>query len=507
MLTLIGTLVIATFGLVVYYLFNFYTYWKRHGVLQETPLPLLGNFKGVGSAYHVRDVYQRLYNKFKGKASFAGVYMFLRKTALILDLDLIKSVMIKDFTYFHDRGGFNNVENEPLTGHLLLLEGEQWRAMRTKLTPVFTSARMKYMFSTVVKVGDNFSHVMGESLQETPDQILEIKELCARFTTDVIGTCAFGIECNSLKDPNAEFRRRGRDLFLRPRHNGAVQLFMFTNASLAKKLKMKLVQEDLHEFFVSVVRQTVNYRLENNVKCNDFMDLLIEMKAQDEEKARASKGIDLSHGLTIEQMAAQTFVFFLAGFETSSTTMSFVLYELARHQDIQDKLRGEILSGLKQTQGELTYEGMNAMEYLEQVIAETLRLYPVLSILLRIANNDYPVPNTSKVIEKGTMTVIPVHAIHHDPQYYENPEEFKPSRFTHSVCEKRHPSSYLPFGDGPRNCIGLRFGKMQTKVGLITLLRSYRFECCSKTEIPLVMDKKNILTSPKNGVYLKVIPL
>uniref|UniRef100_A0A1I8Q4F9 Cytochrome P450 n=1 Tax=Stomoxys calcitrans TaxID=35570 RepID=A0A1I8Q4F9_STOCA len=507
MLTLMSTLLIATLALLGWYLYNFYTYWKRRGVLQETPLPLVGNYMGAGTKYHMRDINQRLYRKFKGKAPFAGTYVFVRKVALILDLDLIKNILIKDFSNFHDRGGFNNVEDDPLTGHLVALDGEQWRAMRTKLSPVFTSARMKYMFHTVVKVGERFTQVMGEELAKSSDQILEIRDLCARFTTDVIGTCAFGIECNSLKDPNAEFRQKGRDILTRPRHNTLIQLFTLTNGQLAKKLGMKLFPDDLTDFFMNVIRQTVDYRLKNNVKGNDFMDLLIEMKAKDEEMARASKGIDLSHGLTIEQMAAQTFVFFLAGFDTSSTTMAFALYELACNQKIQDELRNEILDSLKLSQGELTYEGLHGMQYLEQVIAETLRKYPVLSVLVRVTKNDYKVPNSSHVIERDILAAIPVYAMHHDPQYYDNPEEFRPSRFTPSECEKRHPSTYLPFGDGPRNCIGLRFGKMQAKIGLVSLLRQYRFECCPKTDIPLELDKKNVLAAPKGGIYLKIVPL
>nr|ABV48810.1 cytochrome P450 CYP6A5v2 [Musca domestica] len=507
MLSLVQTILLAFVAVLIGYLYNLYTYWKRRGVVYERPWPLFGNFWGIGTKYHIREINQRLYRKFKGQAPFVGTYMFVRRASLIIDLDLIKNILIKDFANFHDRGVFNNVEDDPLTGHLVALEGEQWRAMRTKLSPVFTSARMKYMFSTVVRVGENLHRVMGDMLSEKSDQILEIKDVCARFTTDVIGTCAFGIECNSLRDPDAEFRQKGKDIFGKPRHSPLVQIFTITNSNLAKKLHMKLFPDDVADFFMSVIRQTVEYREKNNVKCNDFMDLLIEMKAKNEEEAKAGKGIDLSLGLTLEQMAAQTFVFFLAGFETSSTTMSFALYELAKHPEVQEQLRKEIRESLEKTKGELTYESLHEMQYLEQVIAETLRIYPVLPNLIRLTKSDYQVPNTNHVLEKGIMTVIPVHAIHHDPEYYENPDEFRPSRFTPEECLKRHPSAYLPFGDGPRNCIGMRFGKMQTKIGLVSLLRHYRFECSPLTEIPLEMDKRNFLAATKNGIFLKVIPL
>ncbi|KAM7343834.1 putative cytochrome P450 6a14 [Cochliomyia hominivorax] len=507
MISLLNTLLIVVVTLVVLWLYNTYTYWKRRGVCYETPLPLIGNFKGIGTTLHFRDVTQRLYNKFKGQAPFCGYYMFVTKAALIIDLDLIKHILIKDFSSFHDRPAFNNVEDDPLTGHLLTLEGEQWKAMRAKLTPVFTSAKMKYMFSTVLKIGEYFVEAVKNEMKVSPEQNVEVKELCARFTTDVIGNCAFGIECNSLKDPNAEFRNKGKSIFTDTRHGPIVQTFMVTNPKFSRKFHMKFLSDQVTDFFLNVVRQTVNYRLENNIKRNDFMDLIIELKAKNEEEAKKSKGIDLSHGLTIEQMAAQTFVFFLAGFETSSTTMSFCLYELARNLDIQEKLREEILANIKENNGKLTYECMNAMNYLDQVIAETLRMYPVIPNLIRKSLVDYQVPNTCHILEKGTSVVIPVGAIHYDPEYYPNPMKFDPSRFEPQEIEERHPCVYLPFGDGPRNCIGMRFGKMQTKIGLITLLKHYRFECCSQTEIPVEIDKKNFLYTAKNGITLKVISL
>lgn len=136
-----------------------------------------------------------------------------------------------------------------------------------------------------------------------------------------------------------------------------------------------------------------------------------------------------------------------------------------------------------------------------------MRLYPVLPNLLRKTKNDYKVPNSSYVIQSGTTITIPVAAIHYDPDLYTNPLKFDPSRFEPQEIEKRQTCAYLPFGDGPRNCIGSRFGKMQTKIGLISLLQRYRFECCSQTEIPLVIDKKNFLITAKNGIHLTVVPL
>ncbi|XP_017016882.1 probable cytochrome P450 6a14 [Drosophila kikkawai] len=501
-------LTLALLGLVLALAYNFYqniyTYWTRKGVLHETPLPLFGNMKGVGIKYHMRDINQRIYDKFKGKAPFAGMFMFFRRTAMIIDPDLIKQVLIKDFHYFQDRGGFNSSRDDPLTAHLLTLEGEEWKSMRQKLTPVFSSGKIKKMSGVVVEVGHQLIDAMDQCVREAAveDGDVEIKDLCARFTTDVIGSCAFGLECYSLKDPNAEFRSMGRKIFEKPRHSMLVNIFIMTNANLAKKLRMKILSDEVTQFFLSAVENTVDYRLKNGVKRNDFIDQLIELRAEDQEAAKKGIGIDLSKGLTLEQMAAQSFVFFFAGFETSSSTMSFCLYELALQQDIQDRLREEIetvLSG-----GELTYDAIAEMTYLDQVVSETLRKYPIVSALFRIAHDNYKVPHTNHVLEKGTTVLIPVHNIHRDANIYPEPDKFDPSRFEPEEIKARHPFSYLPFGDGPRNCIGLRFGKMQTKIGIVSLLRRFKFSISKRTEVPLVLDIRSNTLNCKNGIHLKV---
>lgn len=363
-------------GLAITLIYKFYqntfNYWKNRGVPYETPLPFVGNLRGIGSKYHFRDINQRFYEKFKGKTPVAGMYMFFKRVAFITDLDLIKQVLIKDFKSFQDRGVFNNVRDEPLTGHLFALEGEEWRSMRHKLTPVFTSGKMKHMFGVVVEVGHQLEKAMDSAVKAAvvDGGDVEIKELCARYTTDVIGTCAFGLECNSLVDPNAEFRNKGKMLFEKPRHNQLVQSFVFTNANLAKKFRMKVFPDEVSNFFMKAVRSTIDYRQKHGIKRNDFLDQLIELRAENEEAARQGKGIDLSNGLTIEQMAAQCFVFFIAGFETSSSTMAFCLYELALQPDVQQRLRDEIEAVTKEvSNGEVTYDAIAQMTYLEQVLS------------------------------------------------------------------------------------------------------------------------------------------
>lgn len=211
-------------------------------------------------------------------------------------------------------------------------------------------------------------------------------------------------------------------------------------------------------------------------------------------------------------------------FETSSTTMTFALYELALNPEIQEKMREEVNAVLKKHDNKLTYEAMLEMKYLQMVIdgenliffflknlhviaanqTETLRKYPPVDNLLRIAANDYKIPDTNLVIEKDTLTFIPVYSIHHAPSLYPNPDKFDPERFSEENKQNRHPMAYLPFGEGPRNCIGLRFGLMQTRIGLIKLMQNFKFSPASKTMIPLGFSASAPLLSPAEDMWLKV---
>lgn len=189
---------------------------------------------------------------------------------------------------------------------MLNIEGDYWKKLREKLTPTFTSGKMRYMLPTIVDVGVKLEAFMLKTLEITDEP--EIKDILARFTTDIIGTCAFGIECNSLENEKAKFLEMGLKVFQQPRNSLLKQIIAVTYPEFARKIGVKTVRDDVSDFFLKIVRDVVAYRESNNVKRNDFMDLLLQLKNEG-----ALTGEDRKLGrLTIEEIAAQVFVFFLA---------------------------------------------------------------------------------------------------------------------------------------------------------------------------------------------------
>lgn len=172
-----------------------------------------------------------------------------------------------------------------------------------------------------------------------------------------------------------------------------------------------------------------------------------------------------------------------AGFETSSSTMAFALFEFARRPDLQRKIQKE-LDKVFQTAGPegITYDMLGELKYLEACIDETLRKYPIVPIHFRTAMRDYKVADSDLTIPKGATVFIPSLGFHRDPEIYENPMEFKPERFLNSSNGGGISEGifYTPFGDGPRNCIGMRLGKLTTKIGLAVILSKFNIEHTDK---------------------------
>ncbi|KAF2897255.1 hypothetical protein ILUMI_08920 [Ignelater luminosus] len=505
LISLVATFLITfVFGLLLYFKRAF-AYWKRKRVPYIEPRFPFGTIENPATRKDYIGIrIKKQYDQLKSKGhKHGGLYFFARPCYLPIDTEYIKNIMSKDFQYFVDRGTYYNEKDDPLSAHLFNIEGQKWRNLRAKLTPTFTSGKMKTMFHTIVAYSDRLIEAMAEFTDKR--EPVDIKDILGRFTTDIIGSCAFGLDCNSFKDPDSEFKKYGQMIFSSATLRQALRnIIAFANPKLGMFLGITINNSKATKFFMNVVEETVKYRETTNFTRKDFMQILIDLKNNVKVGDEEENGKHNNKGFTIEEIAAQAFVFFLAGYETSSTTMAFCLYELAMNPEIQDRLREEINQTFENQSETITYEGVMEMKYLSQVVDETLRKYPPGSLIPRICVEDYQIPNTDIIIDKGTRVLIPALALHHDPEYYPDPDVFDPERFNDENKKSIHPFTYIPFGEGPRICIGLRFGLMQAKVGLAFLLKHFKFSVNKKTNVPLIMDPFTLILSTKDGIWLDV---
>lgn len=269
---------------------------------------------------------------------------------------------------------------DPLSGNLFALPGHRWRNLRSKLSPTFTSGKLKAMFSTLVKCGSSLQNVLDE-IAEKKD-IFNVRDTCAALTINVIASVAFGFDVDTIIDPDNDFRVCGRQIF-QPTIRNLVRSFGFFIApKMFTLLRMKITDTNVEHFIRSVVKQNLEHREKNHVVRKDFFQLLIQLRNNgtvqlDDEWETVIQADESQKSLTENEMAAQVFVFFAAGYETSSSTLTFCLYELAKNVEIQQRAHDEIDRVLAEHNGQITYESIGDMKYLDACIDGERRFFEV----------------------------------------------------------------------------------------------------------------------------------
>lgn len=511
-----------TFSLLILYFFytwkSAYAYWKRRDVPYLKPKFPFGNLSDMFLLKkNFSDVWMGVYNSV-GNLPFCGIYWMKTPILVIKDIGLIKQILIKDFSHFTDHGLISNTEHEPLLNNIFHMKGDAWRKMRLKLAPAFTSGKMKMMFPIMNKCSHELKFSLENMCKGTGT--FEAKDLMTRYTLDVIVNCAFGLNATSINNPDCNFYKIGTKIFERSLKRTFTNIVFALSQKIYALLKLHLVDYEACEYFTNLVKDTIEYREKNCITRNDFVDILVRLKnnlsIDDTEMfqpsnsdRRPTKGDtenkESADEVTLNDLLAQALVFFSAGFETSSSTLSFCLYELATRPDIQIKVQKELDEALER-HGGFTYQMMQELPYLDNILTETLRRYGAVSAHDRVCVKTYKIPGTDVIIEKGCKVYIPAYAIHHDPKYYPDPFKFDPDRFLEENVKSRPSCTYIPFGEGPRICIGMRFARILMRLALATIFSEFSCKLNPVTPVPLTMACGEIFTTTKDKILIDVIP-
>jgi len=413
---------------------------------------------------------------------------------LVRDPELIRDIMVKDFEYFPNHQNIFGESLEPFNKNIFFLHGDRWREMRNTLSPSFTASKMKFMFDLISKCSQDFVNYFVDHPEIC--HAIETEEVFRRYATDVIATAAFGINVNSMKDQNNEFYTRGVEVsnFFSGFLLMIKLLFIRVCPLIAKSIGLTFFSPATSKFFKNIVEGTIKAREEQNIARPDMIHLLMQ--------ARDKEGVSM----TLDDIVSQAVIFFLAGFGTSSSLMCFVAHELAVNRDIQDRLREEVQQHLAEENNKISYESLSKMSYMDMVISETLRKYPPAIILDRICVKRYELPPSQPgcknvIVEPNNVMLFPAYAIHHNPEYFPNPDKFDPERFRDEK-DNILPYTYLPFGHGPRKCIGNRFALMETKILIAHLLQKFTLKTTEKTVEPIVYNKKTFTLQSVGGFWI-----
>ncbi|NXD61750.1 CP3A9 protein, partial [Eolophus roseicapillus] len=468
--------------------------FKKLGIPGPRPLPFFGTCLKYRKGFleFDNDCFQKY-----GKVW--GIYDGRQPVVGLMDPQIIKSVLVKEcYSTFTNRRHIDLAGE--LNNALSLAEDEQWKRIRTVLSPTFTSGKLKEMFPIMKHYGEIL--VKNVQKQVEKNNSVSVKDIFGSYSMDVVTSTSFGVNIDSMNNPKDPFVRQMQKLAKFDTSLLFILTFAFPFITpLLAKMKVSFFPSDAVDFLMRSISKIKQDREKETHKGRvDFLQLLVESQHSNNH---GSNEVNHSHkALTETEILSQALIFIFAGYEPTSNMLGFLAYELAMHPDVQQKLLDEIDTVLP-NQAPLTYEAIMQLQYLDMTVSETLRLFPLGGRLERTCKKDVEINGVT--IPKGTIVMIPTHTLHHDPEYWPNPEEFRPERFSKENKEGIDPYTYLPFGAGPRNCIGMRFALLILKVAITILLQHFTLQTCKETEIPLQLSSQGLL-KPKKPIILKLVP-
>ena len=458
-----------------------YRFWRRQGVDGPPPVIPFGNsednMKGRTHELDMQHVarYGRVF----------GLYQGTTAVLVVTDPEILKDVLVRDFHVFADRATkfYHRIERQ----HLMSSNGKCWRDMRNIMTPTFTSGKMKVMHQLIMSAVSNLlQHVQRKLVSGSAD--FNNKQLYSDLTLGVIASCAFGTDTNPHQTEGENIVIvMAKKFFNLNKYKHLIATTM--PQSVLRLMQYTPTSREALDFLVNLSREILNQRKigGDEVKRVDLLQLMLETERNQDDGT--------TFRLTDDQIISNIILILLAGYDTTSTLISMATYSLALNPDVQERLRNEIESAVKADAGELRYETIMHLKYLDAVVNETLRLYPSVVKIERTATQDYVIPKLGIRVKKGNRMQIPIYALHHQAEFFPEPEKFVPDRFLPQNKDQLVPYSFMPFNTGPRNCIGSRFALLEAKTALVSVLLKYELNRSPRTAVPLDLRSSFLLSA------------
>uniref|UniRef100_A0A8D0SH74 Cytochrome P450 3A n=1 Tax=Sus scrofa TaxID=9823 RepID=A0A8D0SH74_PIG len=476
----VETWLLLVTSLVLLYLYGTYSHglFKKLGIPGPKPLPYFG------SVLEYRKGMWHFDNKcFKKYGKMWGFYDGRQPVLAMRDPEMIKAVLVKEcYSAFTNRRNFGPAG--VMKNAISVAKDEQWKRVRTLLSPTFTSGKLKEMFPIIAQYGDMLVRNLRKEAEK--GNSINTKEIFGAYSMDVITSTSFGVNVDSLNNPRDPFVQYARKLlrfdFLDP-FILSIILFPFLSPFF-EVLDITLFPRSSVKFFTQSVKRMKESRLKDQqMRRVDLLQLMIN--------SQNSKETDAHKALSDQELVAQSIIFIFAGYETTSSSLSFLAYILATHPDVQQKLQEEIDATFPSKASGDTWRG----EGMANPVLKLLGRFLPASILHE------PMTNLS-AHGAGNLLVLPSVSF---PNCLSEHEISPPRMFSKKNKDSINPYTYLPFGTGPRNCIGMRFALMNMKLALVRVLQNFSFKPCKETQTPLKLSSQGLI-QPEKPILLKVVP-
>lgn len=547
---LVGLVTLA----IIYYHRKVFSFWSSRGVNGPTPWPIFGT--GIYYIFWNKLDVDEAWHKKYGKTY--GVYEGYSPVLRTHDCEIIKHVYIKQFSSFTDRNS-HSVHGDNNRRWLFWVKGDLWSNQRVLVSPMFTSNRMRGMFVKISECIDNFLNEVGRRHKSNEERLLKqvagkddldeitkvkaILESCKQtefskndimaLTLDVIAQSFFSIKLDTYRDKANEFLQRAYQ-FATIKFYWFIIWLLLPNR-VARYFKIDLIPESSLKYFEKLSQTVIDERRHNvSSRKEDFIQMMIEAKIpekyeniytdEDDKEAHYSDRVNHKELERIQQsqtQAAKLFrhfsdeeirgtmtFFFLAGFDTTATTITFSLYELAHHPATQDEIHQELVQNMG-SEAKLDYSSLLNMKKLDSFVCEVLRLYNPIIVSDRLVTDKEGVTlptNPPLKLPYDISISTNFYIVHRDEDYFENANEFDPTRFYPENRGKIKSCTYGPFGIGPRNCAGMRFALLEVKLFLARVILGYLVKPGTKSQAYPPEYKNNSVFLQFKHTDFKLIP-
>lgn len=480
-----------------------YNYFKEIGIPGPEPSLLWGNL----TEYHEKDIVYALDEWCEKYGDVFGFYNGDVPMLVVKDLDFLRFTFIKNFQNFTDRGITMRTDQEHsfLGQGLIHARGAQWKRIRSCISQVFTSKKLKKMMPHIEETADILMKLLDEKADAGGEWLM--RSSFEGLSMDYMTRAGFGFDCCFQKDLMHPFIKTARAV-LRGVMKGWVHFVTQSTTTMGTLMApLMWLNEQLGSFsysnFNMETTKVLTHRLNNpKLRRADILQVLLDAREDDSLPKNGESDRETMSKLTAQEVGINTTVLIFAGFETTSIALNYVAFILAKHQDIQDKVRSEVTSVLEEY-GQLDFESvMRGLKYLGNVIDETLRLYPPVTVFTtRRALNDFEYNGVT--YKAGTCIMAPTLQIHMDPRYWPEPEKFDPDRFLPENVATRPTMAYQPFGDGPRNCVGRRLSLLELRYTMARVVEKFKMTLGESQKGRMDMKFFAMVSSPANGPYIK----
>ena len=498
--------------------------WERLGVNGPRASSLfLGNFLEITEKgrHHMFPTWSKKYGK------VFGFYEAGTPALAVADLDMVNEVLIKQFDNFMQRKLIYDNTPDPYV-NLVEMSGEKWKRVRGISSPTFSGKKMKIMSPLVQQSINKLMDKLEQRAKINND--FDIYDDFKLLTLDVIASTVFSYDTEVFKTEDSIFYKKLKVAFdsvdplrMSLAHRYLLLLLtVFPNLVKAVKYLFPRLTSFKDDWFLDLAEKMITDRQNTGESRADYMQLILNLLKRGDGTRDKTSGsetdTDLSDSetavqlrynartkfLTMEEMQAQISVFLIAGYETTASTLAYIAHYLALYPKIQEKLQAEIDEHFPVTGKNINYETVHKLPYLDMVFCEGSRLSYIGALAVnRMCKETTKIKDIT--VPKGAKVYINVPDIHMDPELWgpEPVDEFVPERFQPERKGARHTMAYLPFGGGPRNCIGMRFAIMEAKMALVNMMQRYSVVKCNKTQVPLNCTTDGVHI-PKDGAYVRL---